>query len=260
MWPPCRNILVKILKTFCCSSGNEEKLISLPKNFFLKNFVWTCTTNFWQACRNHACKSTKDLFRSKSENDSNAKFSKRSNFSFISLLQKLKKNFIWARGMRLWTPCPKILVKILKTVGSNSGNDEKFGRFPIKVVSPQNVRLTSTMKFWQAWRNFVAKKRKSFPNSKNVEVTIFWTIFFHQKWFFSNGECNLDNGSKKFFSESPQLLQRRFRKRRKSQEFFEMIIKFLKMFLCTCRMQLWQPCQKFLVKTLKTLCSNSGND
>ena len=154
-----------------------------PKNlFFLKMFVWTCTKRFWQDCRNHACKSTKDLFRSKSENDRNAKFSKRSLFSFISLLQKLKKNFNWARRMRLWPPCPKILVKILKTVCSNSGSDEKFGRFANKVVSPQNVRLTCTMMFWQAWRNFVAKKRKSFPNSKNVEVTNFWTnLFFSSK-------------------------------------------------------------------------------
>ena len=76
---------------FCCISGNEEKLLSLPKNFICKNFVWTCTTIFWQACRNHACKSTKDVFRSKSDNDSNAQFSKRSIFSFISLLQKFKK-------------------------------------------------------------------------------------------------------------------------------------------------------------------------
>ena len=91
MWPPCRNFLVKSLKSFCWISRNEEKLKSLPKNLFVKVFVWTCTTNFWQACRNHACKSTKDVFRSKSENDSNAKFSKRSIFSFISLLQKLEK-------------------------------------------------------------------------------------------------------------------------------------------------------------------------
>ena len=39
-----------------------------------------------------------------------------------------------------------------------------------------------------------------------------------------------------------------------------MIKKILKMFLCTCRMQLWQPCQKFFVKTLQTFCSNSRND
>ena len=120
---------------FCWISGNEEKLISLPKNFICKNFVWTCTTIFWQACRNHACKSTKDVFRSKSENDSNAQFSKRNVFSSISLLQKIKKNIIWARRMRLWPPYPKVLVKILKTVCSNSGSDEKFG--PTKLFLPE---------------------------------------------------------------------------------------------------------------------------
>ena len=105
------------------------------KKFFCKYLRLNMSTNFWQACRNHACKSTKDLFRSKSENDSKANFSKRSIFSFISLLQKLKKNFIWARRMRLWPPCPKILVKILKTVCSNSGNDKTFG--PTKLFLPE---------------------------------------------------------------------------------------------------------------------------
>ena len=52
----------QILKNFCWISRNEEKLIRLSKNFFVKNFVWTCATIFWQACRNHAFKSTKDLF------------------------------------------------------------------------------------------------------------------------------------------------------------------------------------------------------
>ena len=89
LWPPCRKFLVKTLKKFCWISGNEEKLISLPKNWFVKTFVWTCTTNFWQACRNDACKSTKDLFGSKLENNSNAKFSKK-NFSFILSFKKIK--------------------------------------------------------------------------------------------------------------------------------------------------------------------------
>ena len=179
----CIKVVVTTLPKF--SLQNSEKLLLVfrkwgkinkpSEKFICKNLRLNMSTNFWQACRNHACKSTKDLFRSKSENDSNAKFWKRSIFSFISLLQKLKKNFIWARRMRLWPPCPKILVKILKTVCSNSGIDEKFGRLHNKVVSTQNVRLTCTMKFWQAWRNFVAKKRKTFPNYKNVEVTIFWT-------------------------------------------------------------------------------------
>ena len=179
--------------------------------------------------------------------------------SFFSF--KIQKNFIWARRMRLWLPCPNIPVKILKTVCSNSGKDENFGRFPNKVVSPQNVRLTCTMKFWQIWRYFVAKKRKTFPNSKNVEVTIFWTkLFFHQKWFFSNGECNLDNGSKKFSLRVHTFAAQIPKTTKKNFEIFERKTTFLKTFLCTCRMQLWQPCQKFLVKTLKTFCSNSGKD
>ena len=139
----CIKVVVTTLPKF--SRQNSEKFlldfrkwgkINKPsKKFIWKIFVWTCTTIFWQACRNHACKSTKDVFRSKSENDSNAQFSNRSIFSFISLLQKIKKNFIWARRMRLWPPCPKILVKILKTVCSNSGNDEKFG--PTNLFFPE---------------------------------------------------------------------------------------------------------------------------
>ena len=77
LWLPGWNFLVKTLKNFCWISGNKEKLLSLLKNFLVKNFVWTCTTNFWQACRNHTCKSIRDLFRSKSENDNDAKFSKK---------------------------------------------------------------------------------------------------------------------------------------------------------------------------------------
>ena len=206
MWPPCRKFLVKTPKKFCWISGNEEKLISLPKILFVKIFVWTCTTNFWQASRNRACKSTKDLFRSKSKNDSNAKFSKRSNFSFTSLLQKLKKIFIWARRMRLWPPCPKILVTILKTVCSHSGNDEKIGRLHNKVVSPQNVRQKCTMKFWQAWRNFVPKNTKKFPElQKCWSYNFFIKFFFRQRWFFNNVECNFDKASKSFLSKKLQI-------------------------------------------------------
>ena len=109
LWPPCRKFLVKTLKKFCWISGNEEKLISLPKNWFVKIFVWTCTTNFWQACRNRACKSTKGLFGSKFENNSNAKFSKKKQIFLDSPLKKLKNNFIWASRMQLWPPSQKIL-------------------------------------------------------------------------------------------------------------------------------------------------------
>ena len=89
----CIKVVVTTLPKF--SRQNSEiflldfrkwgKINKPSKKFICKIFVWTCTTIFWQACRNHACKSAKDLFRSKSENDSNAKFSKRSIFpSFLS--------------------------------------------------------------------------------------------------------------------------------------------------------------------------------
>ena len=169
------------------------------KNFLCKNLRLNMYHDFWTSLRNHACKSTKDLILSKSENDNNAKFSKRSNFSFISLLQKIKKTFIWARRMRLWPPCPKYLVKILKTFCSNSGNDEKFVRFPNKVVSPQNVRLKCTMNIWQAWRNFVPKNTKKIPElQKCWSYNFFNKFFYHQRCFFSNEECNFDKASKVF--------------------------------------------------------------
>ena len=217
LWQPCQKFFVKTPNTLCSNSGNDGKKSNFPKNlFFLKMFVWTCTKRFWQDCRNHACKSTKHLFRSKSENDSNAKFSKRSNFSFISLLQEMKKNFIWARRRHLWPACPKILVKFLKTVCSNSGNEEKFGRFPIKVVSPQNVRLTCTMRFWQAWRNFVPKNTKNFPELQKCWRYIFLNkfIFFIKNASLATENAILTTVANTFLWESTHL-QLRFRKPRK---------------------------------------------
>ena len=182
---------------FCCISGNDEKLLSLPKNFICKNFVWTCTTIFWQACRNHACKSTKDVFRSKSDNDSNAQFSKRSIFSFISLLQKIKKNLHLGTQNAVVTTLPQNSCE-------NSQNRLLAFRnwwkiWANKVVSPQNVRQKCTMKFWQAWRNFVPKNTKKIPElQKCWSYNFFNKFFFRQRWFFSNVECNFDKASKSF--------------------------------------------------------------
>ena len=104
-----------------------------------------------------------------------------------------------------------------------------------------------------------SKIRKKFPNSKSVEVTIFSTNIFHQRWFFSNVECNFDKASK-IFSLKIHRFAAQIPKTTKKSGLFWNDKKFFKMFLCTCTMQLWQPCQNFLVKTLKTFCSNSGND
>ena len=91
------------------------------------------------------------------------------------------------------------------------------------------------MKFWQAFRNFVAKKRKTFPNSKMLKLQFFEQIyFFHQKWFFSNGECNLDNGSKYFSLRVHAFAAQIPKTTKKNFELFERKITFLEMFLCTC--------------------------
>ena len=136
MWPPCRKFLVKILKNFCWISRNEEKIISVPKNLFVKIFIWTCTTNFWQACRNHACKSTKDLFRSKSENHSDAKFSKERKFSFISLFQKLKKIHLGTQNAVV-TTLPKVFLS-------------KFWKF--FAGSPEIMKI-----WWGFQKNYLSK-------------------------------------------------------------------------------------------------------
>ena len=83
--------------------------------------------------------------------------------------------------------------------------------------------------------------------------------FFHQKCFFSNGECNLDNGSK-YFSLRVHTFAAQIPKTTKKTELFERKKTFLKKFLCTCKMQLWPPCRNFLVKTLKFFCWISRNE
>ena len=168
--------------------------------------------------------------------------------------------FLCTCRMQLWQPCQKFLVKTLKTFCSNSGNDERKKIF-------QETYFSSKCSSEHVRRNFgkpgVALSpniRKKLPNTKGVEVTIFWSIFFHQRWFFSNVECIFDKASKIFSIKIHRFAAQIPKTTKKNQELFERIIKFLIMFLCTCRMQLWQPCQNFLIKTLKTFCSNSGND
>ena len=64
----------------------------------------------------------------------------------------------------------------------------------------------------------------------------------------------------KFFSKNPQIYSSDSENHEKNCESFERKITFLKRFLCTCKIQLWPPCQNFLVETLKNFCRNSGID
>ena len=108
--------------------------------------------------------------------------------------------FLCTCKMQLWPPCRNFLHKTLKNFCWNSENDEKLIRFPWKLL----------VKFfiWHAQRNFdkpaetlSARIRKTLPNSTWDEHTFFWTklFSFHQKGFFSNGECKFDNAGENFF-------------------------------------------------------------
>ena len=83
--------------------------------------------------------------------------------------------------------------------------------------SPEHAQLN----FGKPTVTLLPKIRKTFPNCKNVEVTIFWTkFFFHQKRFFINRECIFDNLPKTFLQKSTDL-PLRFRKRRKKFWIFQ---------------------------------------
>ena len=126
-------------------------------------------------------------------------YSKKVILSFSSFIQKNKKSSSGHAESSCDHPVKKILVKTLKIFCSNSRNDEKFVRFPNKVVSPQNVRLKCTRKFWQAWCNFVPENTKKFLElQKCWSYNFFNKFFYHQRWFFSNVECNFDRASKIF--------------------------------------------------------------
>ena len=95
---------------------------------------------------------------------------------------------------------------------------------------------TCTMKFWQAFRNFVAKKTKNFP-----ELQKCWSYNFLNKFIFliKNDSVATENAilttvANSFFWECTYL-QLRFRKpRKKNIELFARKLTSLKMFLYTC--------------------------
>ena len=119
------------------------------------------------------------------------------------------------------------------------------------------------MNFWQDCRNFVAKNpkiRNTFPNCRNVEVTFFWTnFFFHQKRFFSNGECNFDNPTKNFPPKTTDLHPRFQKKTRKNLNFSKRKLFIVKLCFCTCWIQL-RSLSKISRQNFEKFCSNSCKD
>ena len=212
---------------------------AFKKNLFVKSFIWTRTTKFSWACRNHACKSTQDLFHSKFENDSNATFSKKKTiFPSFLLSKNEKKSASGHAKCSCGNRAKKFLVKLLKTFAGLSVNDQKMISF-LKNLFVKKFVWTCTMKFWRASRNIVGKKTKNTPNLQKRWIYNFLSkyVFFHQKLFFSTGECIFENALKvfspkiyRFAVQSPETT--------KKTEFFERKIYFLKMFLihveCSC--------------------------
>ena len=165
--------------------------------------------------------------------------------------------FLCTCRMQLWPPCRKFLVKTLRTFCWSYGIDEKFTSFP-KGLFLEMFVWTCELKLWQACCNIVGKKSKNSPKFQTR-----WMYNFLNKSVFFNKNDSLTKGNaistilpKKFLQKLTKL-PLRFQKRRKKNEFFERKINFLKMFLCTCKMQLWPRCRKLLVKTLKTFCWSS---
>ena len=169
--------------------------------------------------------------------------------------------FLRTCKMQLWPPCRNYLDKTLQTFCWNSENDEKLIRFPWNLLVNLFI-WTCTMKFRQACRENLGKNTKNTPKIHKRWIYILSNkiVFFLIKIdSLATENTILTTLAKTFLWESTDL-QLRFRKPEKNYEFFERKITFLKKCLCTCKMQLWQPCRKNLVKTLKTICSNSAND
>ena len=183
----------------------SDELSKKPTGQNVRLNMYKEVTKFRQACRIHAAKITENLFLSKSQKDSNAIFFEKSNSCFSpSFKKKFSSGYAESSCDH---PVKKFLVKTLKTVCSNSGNDEKIVRLP-KKISPQNVRLTCTMKFWQARRNFVPKNTKKFP-----ELQKCWSYNFFNKFFFIKDDSLATENAiliklakfENFFSENPQI-------------------------------------------------------
>ena len=116
---------------------------------------------------------------------------------------------------------------------------------------------TCTMKCWRACREIVGKKTKSSPKFQNRWIYNFLNEIV---FFIKNDSLAAENALltpyQKILSINPQICSSDSENDEK-YENLERKIFFLEMFLCTCRIQLWPPCQKFVVKILKTFCWNS---
>ena len=142
-------------------------------------FVSTCTTIFWQACRNYAWKSTEDLLRSKSENDSIATFSKKNFPSFPSF-----KNWKTCSSGHAENSCDNPAENFLSNFKKNLleiGKRRKNDQLSKKLIYSSNCSSEhGQWKFVKPAVTLLARIRKTIAKTRRYEYT-----FFEQNWFFS---------------------------------------------------------------------------
>ena len=152
-------------------------------------FIWTRRMNFAVTLS----PKVRRIFFAKSENDRDTFFK-----------WKIPRKFHLDTQKTVVTTLAKSSRQNSENCCSKSGNDEKLMSFPKNLFVKMFV-WTCTKNFDKPAVTLSPKIRKTFPNSKKDEVTIFWSqFFFHQKRFYSNGECNFANPIKKFSLQNPR--------------------------------------------------------
>ena len=113
-------------------------------------------------------------------------------------------------------PVKNLSSKLWKVLARVPERLKNFCAFQTKYFLPKMFVWTCTMKFWPAFRNFVAKKTKNFPELKKC-----WSYTFLNKFIFfiKNDSLATENAilttvTNVFLWESTHL-QLRFRKQRK---------------------------------------------
>ena len=133
------------------------------------------------------------------------------------------KMFLCTCKMPLWPPCRKIFVKTLKTICSNSGNDEKFVRFSNKNISPQHVRRNMHNEVLASLPQLCCQEYEKLSQTPKTLKLQFseQKYFFYKKCFFSNRECNFDNHTKKLSSKNHRFAAQIPRKTDKITNFLK---------------------------------------
>ena len=233
---PVKNLSSKLSKIFARIPEMMKNMCAFQTKLFLsKMFVWTCTMKFWQAFRNFVAKKTKNFpelqkcwsykFLNKFlffiKNDSLA--------TENAVLTTVANNFFWESThlqlrfrkprKKIWNfrkqnnfpknvpmymykgscdhPAKFLSSKLWKNFAGFPQRMKNLCAFQRKYFLPKNSSEHAQGIFGKPSVTLLPKTPKNFPELQNCWSYNFLNkfIFFHQKWFFSNGECNLDIGS-----------------------------------------------------------------